>query len=274
MPPLTWLALGVAILLGAAPAGPRNRVAQLASAGRLVGPDESDSAPRRSAALSWPVASVIVGMTGSAAAAVLVGPAIGAAAAIVVIAVRALARQVVSRRALAARRAQLRTAVDVLIGELEAGARPTSALQAAGSAAPLYEDVFGRAAQRAARADDAAVSLVELPDTAALGHAWRLGEDTGAALAGVLRRVADDLKAAEAQRQAAAVALSGPRSSAAVLAGLPVLGVGLGVAMGARPGQFLFGSGIGQLVCCCGLLLDVAGIAWMSRILRRAELAP
>jgi tight adherence protein B len=76
---------------------------------------------------------------------------------------------------------------------------------------------------------------------------------------------------AEEQRRTVGVALAGPRSSAALLTGLPLVGIGLGAAMGARPWEFLLGSPAGRIVCCVGVVLDTAGVLWMRRILRRAE---
>jgi tight adherence protein B len=90
----------------------------------------------------------------------------------------------------------------------------------------------------------------------------------------VLTHLAHDLAAVAEQRRAVAVALSGPRSSAAVLTGLPVLGIALGAAMGARPLPFLFGAGPGRAVCAAGVVLDAAGVLWMRRIVRRAQAVP
>ena len=72
------------------------------------------------------------------------------------------------------------------------------------------------------------------------------------------------------QRRAVAVALSGPRASAAVLTGLPVLGLLMGTAMGARPWAFLLESPGGRVLAAAGVLFDVAGVCWMRRILRVA----
>jgi tight adherence protein B len=41
--------------------------------------------------------------------------------------------------------------------------------------------------------------------------------------------------------------------------------------MGARPLPFLLGTPPGRLLCCAGVVLDVTGVLWMRRILRRAE---
>jgi tight adherence protein B len=97
--------------------------------------------------------------------------------------------------------------------------------------------------------------------------------ESGAPLADVLGRVAADLADHEQQQRSVAVALAGPRSSAALLAGLPVIGVALGAAMGARPLGFLFGTPPGRLVCCAGALLDAAGVIWTQRLMLRAERA-
>jgi tight adherence protein B len=268
-----WLALAGAIGLAAAPGPVPTRVGALTGAGRLVGRDglgrsglrwsgPSTVSWRRLAVLS--VAAASIGVTAAR------GPLLGVAAAAAGAAVWVVVRDAVAARAVAARRAQLLAALRVLIGELEAGARPPSSLAAAGEAGRAYAAVFTAAASAAAAGQDAGAALLDEPDTRVVGLAWQLGEDTGTALAVVLSRVADDLAAADDQRRAVAVALAGPRASAAVLSGLPVVGLGLGAAMGARPWQFLLGPTSGRAVCCAGVLLDVAGVLWMRRILRRA----
>jgi tight adherence protein B len=179
------------------------------------------------------------------------------------------ARDAARRRDTAARHAQLLAALRVLIGELDAGARPAMTLAAAAGIAPAHARVFTEAA--AADAGDAGTVLSADPATRLIGLAWQLSEQAGAELSGVLTRVTHDLAAEDEQRRAVAVALAGPRASAGVLAGLPLLGFALGAAMGARPWAFLLGDGAGRVVCCAGVLLDVGGLLWMRRILRRAE---
>jgi tight adherence protein B len=198
------------------------------------------------------------------------GVLLAAAAAAVCGTARVVARDAAGRRLAAARHAQLVMALRVLIGELESGARPPAALGAAAELAPAYAAVLTSAAV-AAESGDAGGVLVANPSTRAIGFAWRLGERAGAELSGVLARVARDLAAQEEQRRSVAIALAGPQASAAVLAGLPLLGVALGAAMGARPWAFLIGAGPGRGVCCVGVLLDVGGVLWMRRILRRAD---
>jgi tight adherence protein B len=196
---------------------------------------------------------------------------LGIAAAVVAGALWLVARDLSRRRAQAGARAQLRAALRVLVGELDVGTGPAAALSAAADVAPRFATALRTAAVAAASGADTAEVLCRQPALEAVGCAWRLGEHTGIALAGVLARVETDLAAADEQRRAVAIALAGPRASAGVLAALPLLGFALGAGMGARPWTFLLGSAAGRLVCSIGVVLDVAGLLWLRAILRRAE---
>ncbi len=270
MTALGWLALGAAVLLVTGPAAVPDRAGRLAAGRRLAAAAGADArgapASLRRAAGPAAVGTVLV-------VASLLGPALGLAAAAVALCTWGLARDAVRRRAAAARDADLLAAVRVLVGELEAGTRPGAALGAAAEVGAAHRQALQAAAVEAAAGGDAGASLAADPATRALGLAWQLGSDTGTALAGVLARVAADLAAAQEQRRAVGVALSGPRASAAVLTGLPALGLAMGTAMGARPAAFLLESPAGRLVACAGVLLDVGGVWWMRGILRSAAAA-
>jgi tight adherence protein B len=180
------------------------------------------------------------------------------------------ARQSATRRAALGARAELTAALSTLTAELEAGSRPPEALRAAAAVAPSCRDVFLRAAREAAEGGSAGDVLVAEARTRGLGCAWALGERTGAPLAGVLARVAADLCAEARHRRAVEVVLAGPRASAAVLTGLPLLGLALGATMGADPVHFLLATPPGTIAGCAGILLDAGGVLWMQAILRRA----
>jgi tight adherence protein B len=274
--PQAWLAIAVAFVVTTGPAGPPNRVGVLAGLGRLAVDEAGDAGrtgpwprlpprARWAPALATATGAVLVGV------AVAVGVVPATAAAAVAATVWRVAHDAALRHAAQRRRAELLAALRVLIGELEAGARPAAALGAAAEAGPTHAATFAAAAAAAESAADAGSLLTGHPETHALGLAWRLAEETGVELCGVLTRVAADLTAVEEQRRGVAIALAGPRASATLLTGLPLLGVGLGLAMGARPQAFLIGSSGGRVVGCVGVLLDVAGVLWMRRILRRAE---
>jgi tight adherence protein B len=145
------------------------------------------------------------------------------------------------RRAAATRREQA-IAVRQLRAEVEAGTRPDVALQ-----------------------------IVCAPPAAE--HAFRVAESAGVPLAAALAGVDRDLRARTDLTHAVSGAVAGARASAALLAGLPVLGLLLGAAMGAHPLDFLTGSAAGRLACCLGVLLDSAGVVWTQRLVARAERA-
>lgn len=103
--------------------------------------------------------------------------------------------------------------------------------------------------------------------------AGRLAATLGAPLAPVLDRVAESIVADDEVDGERRAALAGPRSTAAVLGWLPLLGVALGVALGADPIGVVLRGGIGTSVAVVGCILVVTGRWWTSRLVRRAMLA-
>ena len=271
MTALTWVALAAAIVAVGVPRVGEERLGALAERGRLMAP----ATHRRPAArqVPWPTLVAAATLLATAVVCASGGMALGVAVAAAGWTPARLARDLARRRAAADAGRQLASALRVLVGELETGTRPAAALVAAADEAPHYAATLHAAAVLASGSGDAATALCRNADTRVLGVAWQLGADSGAALAGVLGRVAADLAAAQEQRRAVAVALAGPRSSGLVLAGLPLLGFGLGTLLGARPWAFLLGSDAGHIVTAAGVLLDLAGLLWMRAILRRAEQA-
>jgi tight adherence protein B len=98
----------------------------------------------------------------------------------------------------------------------------------------------------------------------------RLSGTTGCSLAVVLAAVEDDLRAQHRRRLELRTATAGPRAAAALLAGLPVLGLVMGSGVGAQPWSVLTTTAAGQVALVVGVLLEVAGVAWVGRLLRRA----
>ncbi|HEY8722024.1 hypothetical protein, partial [Pengzhenrongella sp.] len=106
---------------------------------------------------------------------------------------------------------------------------------------------------------------------AAVVAAGKLAGVLGAPLAQVLERVADALaSAAEADGERRA-ALAGPRATARVLTGLPILGAVLGSAVGADPVGVLLGGGIGTFALVVGVVLLLVGRWWIARLVRAAS---
>ena len=98
----------------------------------------------------------------------------------------------------------------------------------------------------------------------------RLSTALGAPLADILEAVAGGVAEsghAEASRRAA---LAGPRTTARLLACLPVVGLGLGVLVGADPTALLLDGGAGSAVGALGVILMVVGHLVTRRFVRAA----
>lgn len=63
--------------------------------------------------------------------------------------------------------------------------------------------------------------------------------------------------------------MAGPRATAMVLAGLPLVGLGLGQLMGAQPIGVLLGSPLGSVLLVVGTGLGAAGLLWSDAIVAR-----
>ncbi|WP_184350090.1 type II secretion system F family protein [Streptomyces olivoverticillatus] len=99
---------------------------------------------------------------------------------------------------------------------------------------------------------------------------WRVAVDGGAGLAAGLERVAAALGAERDQRDELDAQLTTTRSTAVMLAVLPVLALLMGAALGAAPLQVLLHTPAGLGCLVLGGLLESAGLAWTRRIVRAA----
>ncbi len=111
----------------------------------------------------------------------------------------------------------------------------------------------------------------QLPVLRSLAALWRVAEGSGAGLAQAADRLAVASTEAELARAELSAQLAGPRATARVLAGLPLLGMLLGSGLGASPVSWLFGSVWGWLVLVVGLALEALGLWWIARLTRSVE---
>jgi tight adherence protein B len=89
-------------------------------------------------------------------------------------------------------------------------------------------------------------------------------------LTATLVGVRADIAADRAVHRTVAAALAAPRSSAFLLSGLPLVGLGLGAAMGANPLRVLLHTSYGAALLVAGLAFDLVGLAWTLTLTRRA----
>lgn len=96
---------------------------------------------------------------------------------------------------------------------------------------------------------------------------------TGAPAAEALDACAAGLRTDAAARAAVRTALAGARLSARTVSALPLVGVGLGALLGARPWEVLATSPAGRAAAVVGLVLLLVGHRWSARLVRRAAAA-
>ncbi|MEU6481194.1 type II secretion system F family protein [Streptomyces sp. NPDC047017] len=190
-----------------------------------------------------------------------------------------------NRLARAARRVRERRADAVialcgaLAGEVRAGRQPGQALLCAAREADGFGDAQAAVLAAARFGGDvpgALATAARQPGAEglrALAACWRVAVDQGAGLAAGLDRLDTALRAERDQRADLRAQLAGARATAVMLAGLPVLGLLLGTAMGADPLHVLLHTGAGLGCLVVGGALEGVGLWWALGIVRRAEAA-
>ncbi len=154
----------------------------------------------------------------------------------------------------------------VTAAELRAGQPPEVALRVAAlEAGPLVGEVTDADSLR--RAADREEDLWAL---AYLAACWEVAAETGAGMAGVVDALAVSLTEREEQREEVSARTAGPRTTALVLSGLPLLGMAMSAGLGGSPLVFLFTTPLGLLCLGLGVLLDLVGAWWTLRMVRSA----
>lgn len=246
--------------------------ARLVVATRLAGPARRRSSRRRP---SLPPARVVLVLpvvawfAGAELPHVLVATA-GAAVLATVVRLHAAGRR---RSAASATRHRVAEAMDVLAAQVRAGLAPATAVRAAADDLPWLAPV----ARVAAVGGDvpAALRLAgERPGAAALGSlgaAWSVAERSGAPLADVLDRLGEGVRADLEVHREVDAAVAPARATSRLLAGLPVLGLGLGGSLGSDPVHVLLQTVPGSVCLVAGVGLSLAGLLWVDRLVDGAQ---
>jgi tight adherence protein B len=103
-----------------------------------------------------------------------------------------------------------------------------------------------------------------------LAACFEIAEASGCPLADVLTRLAAQLEVEDDAEAARQTALAGPKATVTLLTWLPLLGLGLGVALGVDPLSVLLGTPLGTAALAAGVVLTVAGRIWSARLVRSA----
>ncbi|NED82702.1 hypothetical protein G3I76_21700 [Streptomyces sp. SID11233] len=164
-----------------------------------------------------------------------------------------------------------------VVGELRAGREPGQALLVAVRGTGVMGEAEAGVSAAAQFGGDVPGALRQaacepgLDGLAGVAACWRVAVDGGAGLAAGLDRLEASLRAERRRREELRAQLAGAWSTVVVLAVLPVLGMGLGAALGADPLKVLLHSTAGLVCLVLGGLLEAAGLLWSGRIVRAGE---
>jgi tight adherence protein B len=98
---------------------------------------------------------------------------------------------------------------------------------------------------------------------------WQLAQAHGLGIATLMRAAQRDIVERSEFATRVAAAMAGARTTAAVLAGLPVLGILFGELLGAHPLRFLLSGGAGGWLLVTGVIFSCCGLVWADRITSR-----
>ena len=161
-----------------------------------------------------------------------------------------------------------------LKSQLNAGINPLDALRFAISRAP--ESVFKNTRQAltsqtnvySALHDDSKVYKVA--SLASCANLLELSSQSGSSINEALTQVADKLMTRRNQEQLIATELASTKATVFVLAGLPIMGAGMGLILGSDSISWLLGSPAGRVCLALGIGLELVGWFWIKRLLNRA----
>lgn len=139
-----------------------------------------------------------------------------------------------------------------------------SARAAAASGTPVSEAIWRTLPAAPAGADREARIWSDL------AACLDIAEASGCPLSDVLTRFAAQLEVEDDADAARQTALAGPKATVALLTWLPLMGLGLGAALGVDPLAILLGTPVGLAALAAGITLTVAGRAWSARLVAAA----
>ena len=258
---MTGAGVALALALLVAPSAPRQRLRAL----------QPVAAQRRRVPVLPCVVLAVVGLV------TLVPVTVVASVVVLATTVGLRRRRHLRQRRRAEESATLQAALEVLVGELRVGAHPVTAFRtAAGEVDGPVAVSLGAVAARAGLGADVTAGLRSVAQHSAVSHhwerlavCWQLAQTQGLAIATLMRAAHRDIAERERFRARVDARMAGARTTAAVLAGLPVLGIGLGQLIGAEPVKFLLSDGVGGWLLVIGVTLACAGLAWSDRITSR-----
>ncbi|AOW95103.1 secretion protein F [Rhodococcus sp. WMMA185] len=182
------------------------------------------------------------------------------------------------RRSTRAKNAELRlilSSLEVVAAELRVGTHPAAACEIAadeckGAVSAAFRAAAARSRLGGSAADGFRITSSRVGiELGRIADIWAVAEAHGLALVELLEAARADLLGRSRFSQRTEAGLAGARATASVLAGLPLLGIGLGEMMGAAPVTVLSGGGLGGILLILGAGLVCVGLLWTDRITGR-----
>lgn len=225
--------------------------------------------PRRTAVV-WVIAAAV------GAAVILASPAAAVASALAVAVAAIRMRKRHRRRRRRTEAGVMAAALRTVVGELRIGAHPVSAFATAATEVADADAGVAAAlrtvAARVRLGSDVAAGIRGIGSSSAMPVSWsrvevcwRLAADHGLPISLLMAAAERDIVERQRFTDRVDASLAGPRATAVILAGLPVLSVALGQLIGAQPLRLLL-SGNGWLLVI-GVGLVCAGLLWADRII-------
>ena len=177
------------------------------------------------------------------------------------------------RRRVAADQAAVLEVCDLLAADLAAGRPPDAALAAGAERWPPLVPVV-EAMRLGADVPEAMRRLAAERRGAAdlrwVAGAWQVAQHSGHGLAAALERTAAGLRARRRTRRLVDSELASARSTARLVACLPVAVLLMGSGAGSDPWSFLLATPVGWVCGAVGLTLVALGLWWIERLADRA----
>lgn len=235
------------------------------------GRPRASSARRIGRAMVWPMVLL------AAAVAVMTLPAVSLTVGIVILGIERRRRRRIRTRQRRREGQAIAAALEVLVGELRVGAHPLRAFRIASDESVGRVGASLRAvANRAQLGADVAAGLQSVAQDSSvpaywnrLAVYWQLAAEHGLPMSTLMRAAYRDLVARHRFADRVQAGLAGARATAAILAGLPFVGVALGELIGAHPVRFLLGGGAGGWLLTFGVVLIGIGVMWSDHIIDR-----
>jgi tight adherence protein B len=161
-----------------------------------------------------------------------------------------------------------------LKSQLHAGVNQVDALGFAVSRAPEFaftntrQALVSQTSVYSALHEDS--TSYKVPSFASCANLLELSSHSGSSVNEALTQVADKLMTRRNQEQLIATELASTKATVFVLAGLPIMGAGMGLMLGSDSISWLFGSAAGRVCLVLGIALELLGWLWIKRLLNRA----